>query len=86
MITADHYIATTQAISDAIDRSIRHDEIVRIECLRASTHEAICRALAGQCEGTDGDGDYWGTRDDDDDDDGESPWRVRVLPPRGAVR
>ena len=72
-INANEYSATNQAITDAIDRSVSHSEIVTI---LAHGHEsAVCEDLERECEGSveaDGVSEYWGT-----DCDGES-WRVHV--------
>jgi hypothetical protein len=72
-INADHYRATTQAVSAAIDLSIAQTEIVTIEA--DGSHDAVCAELAQECEGSVEDAspaEYWGTNLDGDD------WRVHV--------
>ena len=75
MINADHYSATTQAVSDAIDQSVAQTEIVTIEAVRSL--DAVLEELGRECEGSveDGEGpyEYWGT-----DLDGVE-WRVHVA-------
>lgn len=77
LITADHYAATSQAVEAAIAASIA-GETVEIECLRASTREAIEAELHEACEGVDG-STYSGECDDPEDDDVRARWSVRVI-------
>lgn len=76
-ITADHYSATTQAVRDAIDASIRENRIPTIECLSDDTFGAVKRELLAECEGEDGE-TYWGVALDDEGE-ARDDWRVRVV-------
>lgn len=72
-INANHYSATSQLVSAAIDRSISHDEIVTIEA-NTSRFDGVCSELFEACEGdADNNGvhEYWGELDG-------NQWRVHV--------
>lgn len=75
LIHADTYYATSQAVSDAIDRSISHQEIVTIRTGRH--YEAVCMWLAEACEdsvvASGSLTEFWGRNDDGD------AWRVHVC-------
>lgn len=76
IITADHYSATTQAVSDAIDLSIAQDETVTVECLSEDRHSFVVASLNEACEGSEDDAEFWGADCD------RGAWRVRVKGPR----
>jgi hypothetical protein len=76
-IYADTYNGGTQAVSDAIDRSIDRSETVTI---RTSRHADDVRdELFEMCDG-DGEDEYWGTLDISDEfGDIKGHWRVVVI-------
>lgn len=64
--------ATSQVVSDAIDRSVSHNEIVHVD-----HHDAVVAELERECEGSAesmGTREFWGV-----DCDGRT-WRVHVDP------
>ena len=73
-IFADEYDATVQAVTEAINRSVNHNEIVRITSMHH--RDELRTALFDACDGTVDTGneaEYWGT-----DDNGDS-WRVHLV-------
>lgn len=79
-INANEHSAITQTVAAAIDRSISHSEIVRIDPYDA--RDAICAELHECCEGSttanDGTIEYWGERMGEDPDEMDE-WRVHVA-------
>lgn len=77
VITAEHYLATTQAVREAIQASVGHIDTT-IECLSDDTFRAITHELRRECEDIlrNSDGSvrtYYGA------DVEHREWRIRVV-------
>lgn len=80
IINANEYSAATQVVTDAINRSISHNEIVRIDGY--DMRDAIIAELREACEfgvkNNDDQFEFFGERHGEDDD-GPQHWRVHVT-------
>jgi hypothetical protein len=78
LITADHYVATTQAVEAAITAALPADaDTVEIECLSSSARLAVESHLHDACDDERG-ATYTGTIYDEDEDV-ERSWIVSVV-------
>jgi len=80
-INIDTYNATTQAVTDAIRRSVSHDETVILTSRKQSNADSVAAELADMCDdwtdANDGVREYWGSYDDMDGQ--KQDWRIHVV-------